>query len=144
MPNRVIREGILSSERVDQLDAASEVFYRRLMSKFGFVYILGNSAMPGRWKVGFTTASPFERASVLSRATGVPNQFAVVGFVAFRDPIKHERWMHDRFAALRCHDKEFFQCPLRVLWSALSEHEDRQAVCDVEIGAWVEDDERAA
>lgn len=33
MPNRIIREGILSSDRIDQLDAAAEVFYRRLMSK---------------------------------------------------------------------------------------------------------------
>ena len=33
MPSRLLREGILSSERVDQLDAAAEVFYRRLMSK---------------------------------------------------------------------------------------------------------------
>lgn len=33
MPTRLLREGILTSERVDQLDAAGEVFYRRLMSK---------------------------------------------------------------------------------------------------------------
>lgn len=33
MPSRLLREGILSSERVDSLDAAAEVFYRRLMSK---------------------------------------------------------------------------------------------------------------
>jgi hypothetical protein len=33
MPNRIIREGILTSERVDSLDAPAEVFYRRLMSK---------------------------------------------------------------------------------------------------------------
>ena len=33
MPNRIIREGILSSDRVDQLDPPAEVFYRRLMSK---------------------------------------------------------------------------------------------------------------
>ena len=33
MPSRLLRDGILSSERVDQLDAAAEVFYRRLMSK---------------------------------------------------------------------------------------------------------------
>lgn len=32
MPNRIIREGILSSDRVDQLSAAAEVFYRRLLS----------------------------------------------------------------------------------------------------------------
>lgn len=33
MPSRLIREGILTSDRVDMLDAAGEVFYRRLMSK---------------------------------------------------------------------------------------------------------------
>lgn len=33
MPSRLIREGILTSERVDALDFPSEVFYRRLMSK---------------------------------------------------------------------------------------------------------------
>jgi len=32
MPNRVLREGILSSDRINLLDAPSEVFYRRLMS----------------------------------------------------------------------------------------------------------------
>lgn len=33
MPNRILREGILTSDRMDKLDAPSEVFYRRLMSK---------------------------------------------------------------------------------------------------------------
>lgn len=33
MPSRLIREGILTSDRVDLLDAPAEVFYRRLMSK---------------------------------------------------------------------------------------------------------------
>jgi len=33
MPTRLLREDILTSERVDQLDAPAEVFYRRLMSK---------------------------------------------------------------------------------------------------------------
>lgn len=33
MPTRLIREGILTSPRVDMLDAPAEVFYRRLMSK---------------------------------------------------------------------------------------------------------------
>jgi len=32
MPNRIIRDGILSSESVDALDFAEEVFYRRLQS----------------------------------------------------------------------------------------------------------------
>lgn len=33
MPNRIIREGILTSDKVDQLDPAAEVFFRRLLSK---------------------------------------------------------------------------------------------------------------
>lgn len=33
MPTRLLREGILDSGRIDKLDAAAEVFYRRLMSK---------------------------------------------------------------------------------------------------------------
>ncbi len=33
MPNRILREGILGSERVNKLDTPAEVFYRRLMSK---------------------------------------------------------------------------------------------------------------
>ena len=33
MPNRIIRTGILSSDRVDALSAEAEVFYRRLMSR---------------------------------------------------------------------------------------------------------------
>jgi hypothetical protein len=32
MPNRILREGILTSERIEQLNWAEEVFYRRLMS----------------------------------------------------------------------------------------------------------------
>lgn len=32
MPNRIVRDGILTSERVDKLGPIAEVFYRRLMS----------------------------------------------------------------------------------------------------------------
>ena len=33
MPNRIIREGILTSDKVDKLSMGAEVFYRRLLSK---------------------------------------------------------------------------------------------------------------
>lgn len=33
MPSRILREGILDSDRIEQLDWPAEVFYRRLMSK---------------------------------------------------------------------------------------------------------------
>lgn len=43
----------------------------------GFVYVMSNRAMPGLVKVGFTTLLPEERASQLSRHTGVPVPFDV-------------------------------------------------------------------
>src|SRR5262245_21267564 len=33
VPNRILREGILASRRVDRLSERAELFYRRLMSK---------------------------------------------------------------------------------------------------------------
>lgn len=33
MPSRIIREGIITSDRVNKLDAPAEVFYRRLLNK---------------------------------------------------------------------------------------------------------------
>lgn len=33
MPTRIIREGIITSDRIEQLDPAAEVFYRRLLNK---------------------------------------------------------------------------------------------------------------
>jgi hypothetical protein len=33
MPTRLVREGIISSDRVDKLDWQAEVFYRRLLNK---------------------------------------------------------------------------------------------------------------
>lgn len=111
------------------------------MSTPGFVYILGNTHMPGRYKVGFTLNSPFRRAQELSRATGVPGEFTVLGFVAFDEPQRAETWMHRRFVASRVDGGEFFACPLRGLWEAISENEYRSAACDVEIGPWVWDEE---
>ena len=32
MPDRIVRQGILTSDRVNQLDWGAECFYRRLMS----------------------------------------------------------------------------------------------------------------
>jgi hypothetical protein len=112
------------------------------MAKHGFVYILGNVAMPGRYKVGHTFNSPFQRAEDLSRATGVPVEFTVLGFAAFQDPESYERAIHARFAASRCPRREFFQCPLRVLWNALVEDENRSVAVDVEIDPWCHEEER--
>lgn len=107
------------------------------MARHGFVYILGNSAMPGRYKIGHTFNSPFERAKDLSRATGVPCAFTVLGFAGFENPERHERELHERFKAIREPGREFFQCPLEPLWRALVENEDSDCLCDVEVWSWI-------
>src|SRR5678815_3314811 len=33
MPTRLVREGIINSDRINELDNAAEVFYRRLLNK---------------------------------------------------------------------------------------------------------------
>lgn len=55
MPNRIIREGILTSERVELLDEFAELFYRRLMSivddfgrYFGQATLLRTACYPRR------------------------------------------------------------------------------------------------
>lgn len=108
----------------------------------GFVYILANESMPGRYKIGHTFISPFERAAQLSKATGVPSPFTVVGFACFDDPQRYEAKYHERFRASRMPGREFFQAPLESIWKAISSDEDRAAECDVEIGPWCEYEER--
>lgn len=109
--------------------------------KHGFVYILGNVAMPGLYKIGHTTSSPFERAQQLSRASGVPIEFTVLGFVAFSDPARYETELHQRFSDRRATGREFFKGPLRDLWAAMIENDERQAVCDCEIAPWSYEEE---
>jgi hypothetical protein len=112
------------------------------VTKHGFVYLLGHFAMPGRYKIGHTFNSPFDRSEVLSRATGVPGDFTVLGFIAIRHPQRHEIELHRRFAAVRCEGKEFFQAPADVLWEAMRCNEEANAVCNVEVAPWAYDDEQ--
>jgi hypothetical protein len=111
------------------------------MSRHGFVYILANESMPGRYKIGYTMESPFARAKTLSLATGVPTDFIVMGFAGFEDPQRYESALHERFKHVRCERKEFFQSPLRPLWDALCSMEDRHCLCDVHAGYWMHDEE---
>jgi len=52
MPNRIIREGIISSPRVDELSMGAEVFYRRLMSvvdDYGRFYAIPSTLRGACW-----------------------------------------------------------------------------------------------
>lgn len=108
--------------------------------KHGFVYLLGNVAMPGRFKVGFTMNSPFHRAEELSRATGVPVEFSVLGFIAISDPQSYEAEIHRRLAARRTAGREFFTGPLVDIWHHFKGNEDASCIVDVEVTVWIREE----
>lgn len=76
----------------------------------GFVYLLGNRAMPTFYKIGKTGLDPFERASQLSRPTGVPEPFDVICYFRTEDPRGDECHLHDFMADFRnSFAREFFR-----------------------------------
>ena len=83
------------------------------MSDWGFVYILGNQAMPGIYKVGTTKFSPRRRAEELSRGTGVPHEYEVFYYVELDNAALWEKAVHLQLADRRVSEqREFFKGPL--------------------------------
>lgn len=76
---------------------------------YGFVYLLGNPAMPCYYKIGCTSGSPHQRAKQLSAATGVPHPFHVLLYIEVTDCHRVERRFHIEMADFRAAtDREFF------------------------------------
>lgn len=100
---------------------------------YGFVYILGNRAMPGIYKVGFTERSPSLRCDELSRSTSVPCEFDLICYAEYECARTREQEIHQALAEYRFSpDSEFFKCDLihitslvmsEELASSLSEHQ---------------------
>lgn len=79
----------------------------------GVVYILGNSAYRETVvKIGRSSRSGAERATELSRATGVPLEFKVLYEEMVSDCARAEKLVHERLAKFRINSKrEFFDVP---------------------------------
>lgn len=96
-----------------------EVDYIQIPSDFrlaGWVYILSNECMPGIYKVGMTTNSPFARAKEISSATGVPVPFKVEASFHSDSPAETEGKIHAALSAERINDsREFFKIDLSEL-----------------------------
>jgi hypothetical protein len=76
----------------------------------GFVYLLGNRAMPTYYKIGMSTLDPRERACQLSRPSGVPEPFDVICHVETDDPLRDEQYLHEFLADFRhSFSREFFR-----------------------------------
>jgi hypothetical protein len=76
----------------------------------GFIYMLGNPAMPGLFKVGRTALDPRERAKQLSRVSGVPAEFEALMYSQVRDALSAEWRAHYQLQHFRMRrQREFFR-----------------------------------
>jgi hypothetical protein len=101
---------------------------------YGFVYLLGNKAMPCLYKIGCTERSPHARAAQLSAATGVPTPFDVLLYIEVANFQRVEQKFHEEMADFRASDKREFFCfgPAHMdwLWWAFQGYEGAVAFAD--------------
>lgn len=78
-----------------------------------YVYILSNKYMPGLLKIGFTTLNPYDRANILSKSTGVPDDFELDFAYRCINGRKLEKAVHEKLSQFRVKkQREFFSVPL--------------------------------
>jgi len=84
----------------------------------GFIYLLGNRAMPCYFKIGCTQGSPHSRAQQLSAASGVPLPFDVLLYIEAADFQRQEQRIHQELADFRASDRREFFCfgPAHMAW----------------------------
>ena len=78
-----------------------------------YIYVLENDTMPGVLKIGYTGKKPEERATQLSKSTGVPTPFRVAFATKCHDGEGMEYEVHQELKEYRVNnDREFFSCTL--------------------------------
>ena len=84
----------------------------------GFIYLLGNRAMPCYYKIGCTQGAPHARAQQLSGASGVPHPFDVNLYIEVEDFQRQEQRMHQELTDFRASDRREFFCfgPAHMPW----------------------------
>lgn len=99
------------------------------MSNWGFVYCLGNDAIPDLLKIGFTTRSPMQRAEELSRASGVPRDFEVYFYMEIQNPQEVETRIHRILNGYRLNGRrEFFNVSDETVLELFERIEDQQGM----------------
>ena len=85
-----------------------------------YIYVLENDTMPGILKIGYTGKKPEERATQLSKSTGVPTPFRVAFAVKCHDGEGMEYEVHQELKEYRVNnDREFFSCTLEEAYKAI-------------------------
>jgi T5orf172 domain-containing protein len=76
----------------------------------GCVYVLGNRAMPGLYKIGLTSGRPEDRAAQLSSHSAVPTEFVTLFYALVDDAMRTECLLHTLWEDHRVNEKrEFFK-----------------------------------
>jgi len=89
---------------------------------YGFIYCLGNQAMPGIYKIGMTERAPSMRCAELSGATAAPLPFDLLMYGEVEDPFSVERKIHAHFDLERVScNREFFRGTTRGIHSVITE-----------------------
>lgn len=108
----------LIEQWLQEPESSEEMPFPEGFTPSGWVYVLGNLAMPGIYKIGMTTNSPEKRAKELSGVTGVPEKFHVIKAFRSANPAKHENEVHRILARYRVNDgREFFKCKVEKILS---------------------------
>lgn len=104
----------------------------------GYVYLLGNRAMPWYYKIGCTKGAPEDRAKALSSQPGVPRQFQVLLYISIEDYLWEEQRLHAHLGDFRpSYSREFFIfAPKHMPWlRAVFKHHPR-AIEFTEVNWW--------
>lgn len=95
---------------MDQIGLGYNEAEESIQMKYGFIYCIGNKAMPGIYKIGMTDRAPAQRCQELSSSTSTPLPFDVLCFAQVEDPRSVEAELHDYFSAFRVNgSREFFR-----------------------------------
>ncbi|GJH00252.1 GIY-YIG nuclease family protein [Paraburkholderia terrae] len=90
------------------------------MSGLGFVFVMGNMAMPGIFSIGKSTGSPTAYARELSKSAAVPLPFEVLCFGEVEDIHAVEHDILSRYSQLLLNaDRQFLATRFSLLASAI-------------------------
>jgi hypothetical protein len=119
-------------ERLRIMAGFSSTLDRRFREykRMGWVYVMRNGALKERvFKVGLSSRFPTERASELTRSTGVFGEFELVYFIHVGDRHAAESEAHRQLAEYRVtRSKEFFNAPLGTILNTLDDVSGRYPV----------------
>lgn len=96
---------------------------------YGFIYCLGNQAMPGIFKIGMTERAPAQRCQELSGSTAAAMPFDVLCFGQVEDPRNVEAELHGIFESCRVNrSREFFETDYSRIYDVICSYSSAVAV----------------